>query len=269
MAPQGRGAVSGTETMNTGTVGVSVDTVGSAEQDTIELFEVPATHSRAEFLLLAAQELRNPLHALTLQIQALRQTARHTGNTTLLAQLGKTQTLMARYADRTELLLELIRIGEQRYPLQSRPCDLPALAQGCAYALRADAAFHGAQLRVDAPTPLLVRTDGFAVEQITLQLLGNAIRHADATLITLRVRQTRGAAELSVVDNGRGLPAEFTTPSPQRFAHEAGADRGHDERHFGLGLWSVYELAEVIGAQIQIDNARDQGASFTLRVPFS
>ncbi len=254
--------------MNTAIMGSAA---GSAppEQDSFELQEGPQPRTRADFLVLAAQELRNPLHALSLQIDAARQTARHLGDTALLAPLGKAQELMARYTRRAELLLELIRAGEQHYPLQSRPCDLAVLAQSCAYALRGDAAHHGAQLRVDTPQSLSVYTDGFAVEQIILQLLGNAIRHAGATLITLRLQQTCKAALLRVIDNGCGLPPGFEQDRLQRFARGPGTDRDPTQRHPGLGLWSVYELASIIGATIEAEGARDEGASFTLCIPSS
>jgi len=73
---------------------------------------------RDELLSIAAHELRNPMHALLLQVAAALRAARAlSGAVTLVRRLERVQQLVDRYVKRASLLLDVARFNAtQRQP---------------------------------------------------------------------------------------------------------------------------------------------------------
>jgi signal transduction histidine kinase len=81
------------------------------------------------------------------------------------------------------------------------------------------------------------------------------VRHATASQARLQITYTPEMVSLEISDNGSG----FEVPeSPSAFASS-----GH------YGLLGLYERAEMIGAQLEIQSAPRQGARITVILPLS
>jgi signal transduction histidine kinase len=78
------------------------------------------------------------------------------------------------------------------------------------------------------------------------EALSNAVRHAEAHVIELRLEQTNGQLRLIVQDDGRG------------FSNQAPA---------GYGLRNMRDRARLLGGQIAIDSQPGQGTTVTLTIP--
>jgi signal transduction histidine kinase len=125
---------------------------------------------------------------------------------------------------------------------------------------------HGVKIsREFEPVPTLT-LDKHGVLQILVNLISNA-KHACSEsgrsdrLITLRVQPTASCIELSVQDNGVGIPAENLTRIFQHgFTTRA---TGH-----GFGLHSSALTARELGGSLQAQSeGPGLGAMFTLRIP--
>src|SRR5918996_405989 len=79
----------------------------------------------------------------------------------------------------------------------------------------------------------------------------NAIKHAEASAITITLEPTTEGARLSVADDGRGFDAEA----------------GEPEGHFGLTM--MRERAQVAGGSFKIDSAEGQGTTVIADFPTS
>jgi signal transduction histidine kinase len=71
------------------------------------------------------------------------------------------------------------------------------------------------------------------------EALTNAVKHAESTTVTLRLRNAPHEVELLVQDDGKGLPSEVMA------AHGHG-DGGH------LGITSMQERASAAGVTLQV-----------------
>lgn len=87
-----------------------------------------------------------------------------------------------------------------------------------------------------------------ALYRIAQEALHNVVRHARASAVTLRLGQRGDALCLVVSDNGRGFDPRGVFP-------------GH------LGLRSMRERAEKIGATLTAESASGQGTCITVRLP--
>jgi signal transduction histidine kinase len=104
-------------------------------------------------------------------------------------------------------------------------------------------------LRVGDP-PRLGADDAGQVFRIAQEALQNALRHADAEHIEVRLDNGRGRLRLSVADDGRG------------FDLAARAVRGRR-----LGLTSMEERAAELGGRLEIDSRPGAGTRVSLEVP--
>jgi two-component system, NarL family, sensor histidine kinase UhpB len=99
--------------------------------------------------------------------------------------------------------------------------------------------------RLEGPIPELSAETELAIYRIAQEALTNAIRHANASEVTVALARTSGGLELTVRDNGRGLPEHLIE---------------------GGGLIGMRERAMLIGADLAIESAAGAGAAVTLRL---
>ncbi len=88
------------------------------------------------------------------------------------------------------------------------------------------------------------------VLRIAQEALQNALRHAAATRVTIRLQRVEDRAVLEVADDGKGF-------------HPA----GHTLRTTRLGLTSMEERAARLGGALTIESAPDRGTTVRLEVP--
>lgn len=142
---------------------------------------------------------------------------------------------------------------------------LPALAD--LYAPYAAASGMRLKFRVDAGTPRL-HTDGRVLHRLLSNLLVNAIKHSQASLVVLRAAaldaaRPQAGVQFVVVDDGVGVDPD-AMPSLQhvlegRDVQPQGCDRS--------GLRIVGRLARELGGGVVIDSEPDDGTTVTLVVP--
>lgn len=103
------------------------------------------------------------------------------------------------------------------------------------------------------------------VRQILRNLLSNALKYRK-NRVDLEVREGGGFLELSVSDDGEGIPAGYHQKIFEcYFQMDAGAEcpvRGH-----GLGLAGVMVLLEDMGGSLSLESDTGKGARFIVRVP--
>ena len=97
---------------------------------------------------------------------------------------------------------------------------------------------------LELPVPVEVE-----LYRIAQEALNNALKHASASEVVVRMCVDCGEIVLEVVDNGRGF------------------DLQKARRSGGLGLVSMEERAGKIGGSLLISSAAGQGTTVSVRVP--
>jgi signal transduction histidine kinase len=225
--------------------------------------------ARDDFLSIASHELKTPLTALKLQLQigqrrlagdagagAARPTPPHGWLAAALRQLERVEALV-------EELLDLTRIRSGRLTLRVRTVDLSELARSACERLRAVLARTGNALEVEAPEQVLVACDPGRVEQVIVNLLVNASRHAPGTRVRVRAAREEDRAVLAVEDEGPGIPPEARERVFAAY-EKVQPGRGHG---LGLGLYIVRQILEAHGGRIEAGAGAAGGARFTAVLP--
>lgn len=152
----------------------------------------------------------------------------------------------------TEDLLEISRLDARTEHVDLDVHELAPLAERVARA-----SGGGTEVRVvgDGP-PVRVETDRRRLERVLGNLIGNAHRHGRPPVVL-----TVDGPVVTVRDHGAGFPEYLIAGGPQRFRTE-GDTKGH-----GLGLTIAVGQAEVMGAELVLENAPDGGALARLTLP--
>ncbi len=216
--------------------------------------------ARRRFIATASHELRTPLSTLQgflelLEDESLPAERRHEF---VMHASQQAQRLSKLASD----LLDLSRLDVGSVTVKRAPVDVGLLLEGLLTEFRVAAAAHQSPLarEVDerAETALI---DGDRVLQLMRALVDNALTHTpEGTSITVGAKRRGGRVELTVTDDGPGIP-----PEAQRDIFEAFVT-SDETRGSGLGLAIGRELARRMQGDLTV--ASGPGTTvFTLSVP--
>ncbi|HZM30869.1 MAG TPA: HAMP domain-containing sensor histidine kinase, partial [Acidimicrobiales bacterium] len=220
----------------------------------LERLQAAAGRQR-RFVADASHELRSPLASLRTQLEVGRDYA-HRGDGGVDDQLAEVERMERLVGD----LLLLAKADERRLVVRSRPLDLRAVVLDEAERARAQA-----RVRLDtaAVTPATVHGDPEGLARVVRNLLENATRYARER-VELTLAEHDGRVELSVADDGPGIPAEARERVFERFAR-LDEGRARDAGGTGLGLAIVREVVRAHGGSVTVGG--DAGARFVVALP--
>ncbi len=215
------------------------------------------------FVADAAHELRTPLTSVRGYAELYRQGAL-TDDAALTKAMGRIEAEGGRMARLVDDLLLLARLDRQ-VPLEMGPVDLGGLAQEAVEDFQITAPDHPVDLQVDES--VIVAGDKVRLRQVIDNLLTNVGVHTLAgTAVHVRVRRDGSLAELTVADEGSGIPEENRAHVFERF-WRGDPSRVRKTGGTGLGLAIVSSLAQAHGGSVALTNGIGTGATFAVRIP--
>ena len=216
-----------------------------------------------QFVADASHELRTPLASIRGYAELTRRGREQIGPDTRHA-LGRIESEAGRMTLLVEDLLLLARLDAGR-PLQFEQTDLIPLVVDTISDSRAAGMDHS--WRLDLPDePALVSADAARVQQVLVNLLGNARKHTpEGTTITARVQRRGPWMCVDVEDNGPGISPELLPHVFERFARGDSA-RSRATGSTGLGLAIVQAVATAHGGAVTVDSVPGRTV-FTVHLP--
>ena len=216
-----------------------------------------------QFVADASHELRNPLAA----IRGYAEVARR-GHDQVPADvahaLRRVESESTRMTSLVDDLLLLARLDSGR-PLAVESVDLTALVVDAVSDAHVAGPDHRWQL--DLPDQVIrVPGDPARLHQVLANLLTNARVHTPpGSTVTTSLRLAGEVAELSVTDDGPGVPAELRAEVFERFARgDSSRSRAHGST--GLGLAIVAAVVAAHHGSVTLDS-RPGRTVFTVRLP--
>ncbi|MFX0046684.1 MAG: sensor histidine kinase [Candidatus Hermodarchaeota archaeon] len=118
------------------------------------------------------------------------------------------------------------------------------------------------QFFIDSPERLIICNDKKRVNQILINLIGNAIKFTEEGKISIKVKRKDETVEISVKDTGPGIKKEelknLFKPFTQIF------ESGKFKEGSGLGLHLSKKLANLLGGDILVKSKFGKGSTFKL-----
>jgi PAS domain S-box-containing protein len=171
-------------------------------------------------------------------------------------------------------LLDVAKLEAGKMALALSEVDVAHLVRLVAAHFDALAAERELSYAVEAPASLLARVDPEKLQRVLFNLLSNAFKFTPARgriRCSLRAEETALAADeaslaIQVADSGPGVEAAQREAVFARFA------RGEDDQArriggTGLGLAIAKEFVELHGGRIEVGEAPEGGALFTIHLP--
>jgi signal transduction histidine kinase len=163
-------------------------------------------------------------------------------------------------------MLDLDRIEAGRMTLNICPVDLNVILTEAAERARAVSHKHTIEANLDPALPA-VRGDSDRLFQVVANLLSNAVKYSPSggeILLTSVAKD--GMVEVSVIDHGLGIPADFVKKLFGRY------ERFEDKTKAkiigtGLGLAITRQIVDMHGGKIWVDSAVGVGSEFHFTVP--
>ncbi len=211
-----------------------------------------------QFVADASHELRTPLTSVLANLELLAESLEGDQGEAARSALRSSRRMRRLVAD----LLLLARTDAARV-VAHEPCDLAPIVVDAAAELGPVSGAHDISLDI---RPAKVMGSRDELHRLTINLLENALRHTppgSAIRVSTATTPT-GTVELTVEDNGPGVPPEIAPTLFERFVRGAG-DRGGS---FGLGLAIVQAVAASHGGTVALETpASGRGARFVVRLP--
>ena len=218
------------------------------------------------FLKTLGHELRNPLGVMSNTHHILKRLVTDERAGKVVDQLGRQLGVLRRLADD---LMDVSRLELGKMSLERRRVDLRVLLQEAVQAVHETAAqkAHHIELLLP-PAELPVDADPPRIQQVVLNLLGNAIKYTPAGgSIWVQATQEGDECVCRVRDSGIGIQPELL---PKIFELFTQAPEGHDLAGggIGVGLALVRQLVELHGGTVQAKSPGvGKGSEFVVRLP--
>jgi len=114
----------------------------------------------------------------------------------------------------------------------------------------------------DETVPAVICSDQLRLQQILINLVGNAFKFTDAGSVNVKFYWQNDELQVAVSDTGRGIPQEHQASIFQAYnRYEA-----EDKKGAGLGLAISAQIAEKLKGSLELVSQVGQGSVFTLRV---
>ncbi|HEX7187906.1 MAG TPA: ATP-binding protein [Actinomycetes bacterium] len=224
--------------------------------------------SKSDFVASVSHELRTPLTSIAGYVEMLLD---GDGGPVVDGQremLG----IIGRNTDRLQSLIEdLLTIGKiESGALCAEPSEVPVapLLRAVEAAMAPAVTAAGLRLDVSAGEDLVVEGDRGQVEQVLLNLLGNAVKFTPPGGIVTVVATDGGPGrvELTVADTGIGVPQQEQGQLFTRFFRASNATQ-RAAQGAGLGLSIVESIVAAHGGEISLASDEGAGTLVTVRLP--
>ncbi|HIK15566.1 MAG TPA: response regulator [Leptolyngbyaceae cyanobacterium M33_DOE_097] len=240
-----------------------------------------ASRAKSEFLANMSHELRTPLNGILGYSQVLKKnkalTEQQQNGVNVIYQCG--EYLLTLISD----VLDLSKIEARKMELHSSTFHLPKFLENLLEIcrIRADQKQITLNYKFLSPLPTCVYADEKRLQQVLLNLLGNAVKFTQTGSVTLKVgyancwppaSNPEGQAlsnqesadnsklRFQIEDTGIGISPEQLDQIFQPFHRANGA--GQRVEGTGLGLAISRQLVQLMGGTIQVKSALGQGSIF-------
>ncbi|MBK7003168.1 MAG: response regulator [Rhodoferax sp.] len=224
-----------------------------------------ANRAKSTFLANMSHELRTPLNAILGFAQLMgHDTELGPANRQRVETINRAgQHLLALIND----VLEIARIEAGRVMVQTSACHLSESLTTIEAIIRSRAVARGLLFCVErvGELPDYVLGDCHRIEQVLINLLGNAVKYTDQGSVLLRLSGDAGNIRFEIADTGPGMSADEQAQLFQPFYQTStGIAKGEGT---GLGLTISREFVRLMGGELRVDSTPGEGCVFSFSLP--
>lgn len=241
-----------------------------------------ASRYKSEFLANMSHELRTPLNSILVLSQILANNKPENLNE---KQIQSAKTIHSSGSSLLSLINEILdlskiesgklEINEERVQIKSFVTDVEEIFKPLAIEKGLELNLH-----LSTEAPIYIHTDSLRLQQILRNLLSNAIKFTHEGSVNLSIMRPKQLSDdliekglsidstivFEVKDTGIGIPEQQQKTIFEAFT-QADGTTSRKYGGTGLGLTISRNLAHILGGEIEMHSAENNGTTFTLYLP--
>ncbi len=217
-----------------------------------------ASEEKSRFLAAASHDLRQPVHALVMLVEALRARNKSSSLHPLVEQVAAgTQTIDLLFRS----LLDLSKLEGRKVLPTLEPCELGRLISEVMSQFAADARESGLTLTPRVPEELYAMAEPVLLRRALFNLVQNALRYTRRGGVLVTARERRKHIRVEVWDTGAGITPEHLPDifSPYYQVHNPQRD---PSQGLGLGLAIFKECVRLMRGTYGVRSVPGRGSVF-------
>lgn len=215
-----------------------------------------------EFMVMASHELKTPLTVILANLQILQLMMEGDSN---VGFVDKTLKQTLKLSDLITNLLDVSKIQSGKLELSSSVFDISFLIKEIVDNLQQTTKTHRIIYEGDKEQ-IIVKADRQRMEQVIINLLGNAIKYMITTGdIIIQTCKKAGMLTFSVQDSGVGIPEKDIDNIFLRFYRVSGSASSFSGS--GVGLYISSEIIKAHGGKIWAESKLGKGSVFYFTIP--
>jgi len=242
---------------------------------------VEANAEKSKFLASVSHDLRQPMHAISLNVAtiatSLDQFVSATSNASFLQEQTKRLTTNVNYLNEMfEALLDMSRLDAGVTKIDLQVIDLKTIIDrlGAEFQLISQELQIPFSVKYKKSNNYYVMADASAVDRILRNLLSNAFKHTRSGGVRLSMLCKNNSIHMRVIDTGVGIDKNSHEKIFQDFVQiqrdKVASDLQHQFGHsFGLGLGIARRLANRMNSEIVCRSWLGKGSVFSLSLPLT
>lgn len=227
--------------------------------------QVKLVQLKDDFISNMTHELKTPIATVKVALEALQHF-----NVIEQPELSREYLGMAgAEMNRLELLatrvLNTTMLEQGKIYLQKERCNLKSLVEDAVASMRIKCDQYDAKVAIATRGEYFdIAADKLHLQGVIVNLIDNSIKYAGGPAhITISLEEAQGKIQLTVKDNGPGIPAEYTEKVFDKFFRVPTGNR-HNTKGYGLGLSYAAQVMRQHNGQIAVQNLSEGGCMFTL-----
>ena len=230
-----------------------------------------ANRAKSDFLSCMSHEIRTPLNGILGMTELLKLRPLEPQDKECVDTIHASGHALARQINE---ILDLSKIEAGQLTLEQIEFDLYVLINTTLRIFHPQTDEKQLQLQeiIDPQTPFLLTGDPHKLQQIIINLVGNAIKFTEQGIISLRIYPRsidtdQAVLRFEVADTGTGIPADRLHAIFEPFTQ---ADSSVSRSYGGTGLGTTIckNLVELMGGQIGVHSTPGVGTTFWFDIPF-
>ena len=222
---------------------------------------------RRDFVANISHELKTPIGALSILSEAVLGAADDPEAIVRFA--TRMQAESKRLSDLVQEIINLSRLQDDDPLKNAKVFDLNEVVLNAIDQSELNANAREIELIYSEQEPVWIKGDQGQVTMAVSNLIENAINYSpEGTRVAIALRINDGLAEISVTDQGIGIPEKDLERIFERF-YRVDPARSRATGGTGLGLSIVKHVATNHGGDVSVWSVEDAGSTFTIRCPIT
>lgn len=220
-----------------------------------------------DFINNITHEFKTPISTISLSADVLLQPNLSTERLKNYAKIIKDEN--NRLKNQVDKVLQLATLEKDKLKLENEKLDLHEIITDSVKSFELLVKQQKGKITSNlTANKFIIYGDRVHISNILYNLIDNAIKYSpEKPKIEIATNSTDEHIEISVKDNGLGIPEESQKNIFEKFYREPTGNR-HDIQGYGLGLNYVKAIVEAYKGKIKLISKENEGSTFVIKLPF-